>query len=177
MAKRIGRFRIVEHRAGVKAPIWRKKISWNKSKANILKTWKRMLESQVNAKDLVDALKAAERPGAENLAKVKAVEMNIVKQWRALNKLKADLSKCIRSGQIVGEKVNDLNIKMHQITGPEGFMPMTRTLLNEFITLWAKQPETKATTAHLRALKEIRRNPNPKAGKRQRTGKKRKGNK
>ncbi len=171
------RFRIVERRVGLKGPRWAQKTSWNRAKANVLRDWKRMLENQPGVEELVAALREAEKPGAVNYAKIEAMEIKIAKQWRAMNKLRDSLAKCIRNGPIVGERVDSLRIKMEQIEGPNGFIPMVNALLGEFITLWAKQPETTATISHIRALEELRRNPNPRAKKKRKPRKKRRGKK
>ncbi len=124
-------FRIVEYRAGVKGARWAKKIAWNQDKENILRNWKRMVENQPEAKELVDALREAEKTHDINYAKIEAVEIKIAKQWRALNKLRDSLAKCILNGPRVGEKVDSLKIKMQQIEGPNGFIPMVNALLGE----------------------------------------------
>ncbi len=159
------RFRIVKHRVGLKGARWRQKAVWHRAEANILRDWKRMLENQPAVEEVVAALKEAGKPGPVNYATIGALEKKIVKQWRALNKLRDNLAECIRNGPMVGEGVGSLKIKMGQIEGANGFIPMVNALLGELITLWANQPETKATIAHIKALQELRRNPNPKAKK------------
>ncbi len=175
MAKGRGRYRIFEHRVGLKGARWRQKTAWNTAKASILRDWKRMLENQPDAEELVAALREAGKTHGIDYAEIEAVERKIAKQWRALNKLRDSLAKCILDGQRVGERVDSLKIKIGQIEGPNGFIPMTKTLLGEFIELWAKQPETQATIAHIKALEELRRNPNPKVKKKRKPRRKRGG--
>lgn len=159
-------YRVVEIRPGAKGRRWTKRVAWNQDKRSILRNWRRMVERQVGPEELVRALGEVGKPGRINEEMVEAVEKKIVEQWKIANRLRRQIKRSIPEGIRVGENVQGLKNQLDQLVGENGFIPMTNGLLVEFIGVWSERPETRKTIAHIKRLREIRRNPEGKNGKR-----------